>query len=1724
MKRPISSVLTALLLLTAQTTVAQLTGTKTIGGTSPDYTTISAAIAALNANGTAAPGVTFLIRNGTYNETATLNITTTTGASNAPIVFKPDVGATVTVNVAGGATGAAWSLAVGVDFVTIDGSNSGGTSRDMTIRNTTAGANYGIRGLGNNPDCQIKNVIVETGAASPANRNSLSCRGIDIRDDGSGESNNFLVENCEIKNAGIGIRVEGFSGVPGIRLRNNTISDVGACGIFLSYCISPEVSRNTISVNLGDGSNSTSVYGFLAGQSVGIHVGAVTTGNARIFNNVISNVTSSSSTATNPIVGIQSTSTSTSFGRGFAVFNNFIYGVQNTATSGTAPVYGILFTRAAPTNSAGPDTVSFNSISLTGTNAANRNSAAIAYTSTTPGDNLFLRNNILSNTATYGTGLSIGILKSSTSTTLNSDYNDIWVGTPSTTRLTGRIGATNYQTMANWRTGSGGDANSVVENPPFTSATDLHIPNSTPTLLESGGVSITGQGFDIDDDTRSATAPDIGADEFNGIELNPPTITYSPLTNTASTSNRVLTNFATITDLSGVNTSPSTKPRIYYKKSTASNDVTGWKFTEATNETSPFSFTIDYSLIGGVAVGDVIQYFVVAQDLVVPTPNVGINSGTFASTPSSVALTEDAFPITGTINSYSIVTPLSTSLTVGGTSANYLTLTGAGGLFQAINNNVLGGNTTVTIIEDLTEPGTHALQEDGLGGFTLTIQPSGTRTVSGDVAGAMIDFNGADGVTINGLNSGGNSLTIRNTSTAAAATTIRFRNDATNNTITNCTVEGSTTNTAETAATIFIGGGITTGNDIITISNSTIRQAGTNIPTFAVLSAGSAGQPNDGLTVTNSNLEGFLSGIRAVTNVGNNLTITGNSLYQPTTITTTTLNFFDIVVGAATSNNVNVSNNFVGGSAPNATGTATRSAVAQYIGVFVTTGGGTNTVNNNVVRGVAMTSTGLTTQPVIGFVLNGTMTATGNLVQDISRASGTTGVMTGIQLQSGGNITLSNSTVQGLAYNATAATGTLNGISVIATGVENVNGCTIQSLSHTGDGPINGITSSGTVTSHTFNNNTIRALSGTNTGTSARVRGIISTAVGTLNITNNQVRNLTAATSATGGAPSTAALGGIITNATNLTQTITDNTVDTLNATNGTAAVQINGIGVQNTGSGGTIARNYVYRLSAPSSTGVPVIDGINVYDANSWTVANNVVSITNGTATNAVTIRGLRSDATSGTINFFYNSVFIGGSATAGSAQSFAFNRTLAGSSTINLRNNSLFNARTGGTGAHLAISRVSGGTFSSSHNVIFASANPTQQAGTPAVTDFAGWVSATGETSSLNQNPQYHSPLNLVPLPGSPNNNAGTPITVTTDILGATRSTTTPDIGAFEFTGATPTASGSATAPTWGAIPGAFLTINSGPTSPSSASVTAQFFNTGRTGTLPGVTNQAQEYWAVSSNVIGTFDVTFDLSGIGGVGNVNTIKLFSRSSPFTAWQDISSLIYDRQTSPNRLSVILASGFSEFSLGGDSDNPLPVNLSAFTGRNIAQGVELRWQTASETDNAGFEVRRTELINGVEQEWLTIASYQTTPSLAGQGTTSQAHNYTYTDAGVQVGKTYRYALRSVDLNGTIHDYPQTVTVEVNMLAPKVYTYKLEQNYPNPFNPSTRIIYQVAAATNVKLEVFDMLGRKVATLVNERKDAGEYSVNFNASGLSSGVYFYRLQTDKFTQTKKMILMK
>ncbi|RKZ00273.1 MAG: hypothetical protein DRQ13_00760 [Ignavibacteriae bacterium] len=103
----------------------------------------------------------------------------------------------------------------------------------------------------------------------------------------------------------------------------------------------------------------------------------------------------------------------------------------------------------------------------------------------------------------------------------------------------------------------------------------------------------------------------------------------------------------------------------------------------------------------------------------------------------------------------------------------------------------------------------------------------------------------------------------------------------------------------------------------------------------------------------------------------------------------------------------------------------------------------------------------------------------------------------------------------------------------------------------------------------------------------------------------------------------------------------------------------------------------------------------------------------------------------------------------------------------------------------------------------------------------------------------------------------------------------------------------------------------------------------------------------------------------------------------------------------------------------------------------------------------------------------------------------------------------------------IHVLPSTVDVSN---PEQLYTYSLKQNYPNPFNPSTTISYQIPEISFVTIKVYDVLGNEVATLVNKENPIGSYEVEFNASSLSSGIYFYRLQAGNFVETKKMVLLR
>jgi hypothetical protein len=191
----------------------------------------------------------------------------------------------------------------------------------------------------------------------------------------------------------------------------------------------------------------------------------------------------------------------------------------------------------------------------------------------------------------------------------------------------------------------------------------------------------------------------------------------------------------------------------------------------------------------------------------------------------------------------------------------------------------------------------------------------------------------------------------------------------------------------------------------------------------------------------------------------------------------------------------------------------------------------------------------------------------------------------------------------------------------------------------------------------------------------------------------------------------------------------------------------------------------------------------------------------------------------------------------------------------------------------------------------------------------------------------------------------------------------------------------------------------------------------------------------------------------------------------------------------------------------------VPVELTSFKADVQRNNVTLSWQTATETNNNGFEIERQ-----AGSPHSAFGNWEKIGFVAGNGTSTQMHSYSFMDENVIPGK-YYYRLKQIDFNGT-SEYSNEVEVNVNI--PKDYV--LGQNYPNPFNPSTSISFGIPSNSEVSLKVYDLLGREVATLVDKYKSAGSYKIDFNAIGLPSGVYVYQLRAGSFNATKKMILLK
>ncbi|HSW55979.1 MAG TPA: T9SS type A sorting domain-containing protein, partial [Ignavibacteriaceae bacterium] len=189
----------------------------------------------------------------------------------------------------------------------------------------------------------------------------------------------------------------------------------------------------------------------------------------------------------------------------------------------------------------------------------------------------------------------------------------------------------------------------------------------------------------------------------------------------------------------------------------------------------------------------------------------------------------------------------------------------------------------------------------------------------------------------------------------------------------------------------------------------------------------------------------------------------------------------------------------------------------------------------------------------------------------------------------------------------------------------------------------------------------------------------------------------------------------------------------------------------------------------------------------------------------------------------------------------------------------------------------------------------------------------------------------------------------------------------------------------------------------------------------------------------------------------------------------------------------------------------IPVELISFSANLTKDKVELFWQTATETNNAGFEVLR--FAQNDNNVWKRIGFVE------GFGTTTEPVTYSFIDEDVTTG-TYKYRLKQIDLDGTF-EYSNEIVVEVDF-KPKEFV--LHQNYPNPFNAKTIIKYQIPKEERLRINIYNILGEKILTLYEGEQKAGEFQVILSSDELPSGNYFYSLETISTRQIKKLTIIK
>ncbi len=204
----------------------------------------------------------------------------------------------------------------------------------------------------------------------------------------------------------------------------------------------------------------------------------------------------------------------------------------------------------------------------------------------------------------------------------------------------------------------------------------------------------------------------------------------------------------------------------------------------------------------------------------------------------------------------------------------------------------------------------------------------------------------------------------------------------------------------------------------------------------------------------------------------------------------------------------------------------------------------------------------------------------------------------------------------------------------------------------------------------------------------------------------------------------------------------------------------------------------------------------------------------------------------------------------------------------------------------------------------------------------------------------------------------------------------------------------------------------------------------------------------------------------------------------------------------------------------GTTETPTPIELSQFTATEENGAVHLNWQTASETENSGYIIQR-KTANG---SWEDKSDFHNDPTLEGQGTSSESHNYSWIDINVLPGTIYQYRLGDMGYNNKTvwHD---VIEITVSNLASRMPSeFGLQSAFPNPFNPTLTIRYGLTEDAQTKINILDLRGKTIARLENKFQKAGSYEVQWQAGDAASGIYLVEVVSGEKRDMRKVLLTK